>query len=82
MPNEPKSLKVRLLEAALGLTESDFANHCSDLYVLNKPGVHDWLRSNHDFPQNITEFIGAEGSEWAGQRALDIPFAYTEYFRF
>jgi hypothetical protein len=82
MSNEIKSLKAQLLRAGLGLTESDFESHCSDLYVLNKPRVYDWLKSNYDFPQNITKFIGAQGSNWSGQQALNIPFTYTEYFRF
>lgn len=72
------SLKKQLLSANLGLTEDDFDNHCTDLYVLETGWVKDWLRANYKFYKNVTTFIGAEGSTWAGKRALAVPFAHVE----
>lgn len=73
------SLKQQLLDADLGLTEDDFGTHESDLYVLAKPGVREWLKANYEFYRNVTGFVGAEGSDWEGQAALDIPFANEEW---
>lgn len=76
------SLKDRLLNANLNLTEEDFATHYSDLYVVNKPMVYEWLRMNYQFFKNIEYFISQVGSNWngAGKQCLDIPFANEEYF--
>ncbi len=74
------SLKAKLLAAELGLTEADFGSHESDLYVLAKPGVYEWLKANHEFACNIQFFTGAKGSDWEGQQALDIPFANQDYW--
>lgn len=65
----------RDLQAALGLSDSDFGHHASDLYVLDKPGVREWLKANYEWYSNVSSFVGAEGSDWAGKLALDIPFA-------
>jgi hypothetical protein len=67
-------LQTRLQEA-LGLADSDFAYHATDLYVLAKPGVHEWLKVNYAHFANVRGFMGAKGSAWAGQAAYDIPFA-------
>jgi hypothetical protein len=40
-------MKQTLLAAGLDLTEVDFDNHYSDLYVRAKPGVAEFLRA-HD----------------------------------
>ncbi len=72
------SLKTRLLESTLDLDESDFGTHESDLHVLERPdgiSVINWLIVNYEHMDNITIFIGAEGSDWAGKLAYDIPFA-------
>lgn len=69
-----QSLKEQL-QAALSLSDDDFSSHASDLYVLEKPGVREWLKANYPFYSNITAFVGAEGSPWAGKPAMDIPFA-------
>ena len=73
------SLKQRL-QAELGLEESDFETHESDLYVLAKPGVLEWLKKNHEFFENVRPFTGAAGSAWAGEYAFDIPFANQEFW--
>lgn len=70
------TLKAQLLAADLDLTEDDFGHHETDLYVLSKPNVVTWLRRNYPRHDNVSEFVGAAGSDWAGQIALDIPFAY------
>lgn len=62
------------MQAELGLVASDFAYHATDLYVLDKPGVWEWLQKNHPHPGNVQRFVGAAGSDWAGKRAFDIPF--------
>ncbi len=74
------SLKAKLLAAELGLTEADFGTHESDLYVLAKPGVREWLKANYEHYSNVTGFTGAKGSDWEGQQALDIPFANQDYW--
>ena len=66
-----KTLKQQLLSAGLGLTDADFGTHESDLYVLDIPGVREWLAGTK---WNFTSFVGAKDSDWAGKRALDIPF--------
>ncbi len=75
-----QSLKQRLLDANLGLEENDFANHYSDLYVVDKPGVFEWLTQNYHWYSHITAFISQKGSNWNGQgkKCLDIPFAHVE----
>lgn len=69
-------LQQRMMDE-LGLSERDFGGHATDLYVVAKPGVHEWLKENHKFPENITSFIGQKGSDWngAGVQCFDIPFA-------
>ena len=68
-------LQARLQEA-LGLEDADFAYHATDLYVVNKPGVLEWLTEHHPHPENIGHFAGQEGADWngAGKACLDIPF--------
>ncbi len=77
------SLKEQLLAANLGLEEQDFATHASDLYVVAKPGVYDWLKANYRFWTNAQFFISQPGSNWNGQgkRCLDIPFANVEAWK-
>jgi hypothetical protein len=73
------TLKQQLIDANLGLTEGDFANHYSDLYVVARPGVAQWLKLNYRFYRNITTFISQPGSSWngAGRLCFDIPFAHV-----
>lgn len=63
------------IQKALGLPDSDFHTHASDLYVLWSAELAVWLRENYEFYKNIESFTGAKGSNWAGKRAFDIPFA-------
>jgi hypothetical protein len=72
-----KPLKEHLLSANLGLSESDFSYYASDLYVLAKPGVYEWLKENHPYFSNVTRFVGADESEWHGKQCLEIPFAHV-----
>lgn len=69
-------LQKRLMEADLGLVADDFATHATDLYVVAKPGVREWLNANLKFPQNVETFRSQEGSNWNGSGKLcyDIPF--------
>ena len=70
-------LQQRLMDAELGLVEDDFSYHATDLYVVAKPGVREWLKANYEFFSNITGFRSQEGSDWngAGKFCFDIPFA-------
>ncbi len=65
------------LQAALGLDDNDFAYHATDLYVVAKTGVWEWLRANYEFFKNCEFFTSQEGSNWngAGKSCIDIPFA-------
>jgi hypothetical protein len=60
---------------ALGLTDDDFSSHATDLYVLAKPGVREWLDQNYPWPKNVSTFTAAAGTPWAGKLCYDIPFA-------
>lgn len=74
------NIKTELLNAGLHLTDDDFGTHESDLYVLSRPGVVNWLKTNYQWWCNVTEFVGAAGTDWAGKIVLDLPFANTRYF--
>lgn len=69
-------LQIRL-QKALGLSEADFAYHATDLYVVKKPLVMEWLKDNYEFFCNVKPFVSQKGSNWngAGKICLDIPFA-------
>lgn len=60
----------------LGLEEKDFGHHATDLYVVAKPGVREWLNKSLQNPGNVTAFTGQSGSDWngAGKQCFDIPF--------
>ncbi len=62
------------LQDALDLPDSAFAYHATDLYVLDLPGVREWLSENYKWASNVTRFVGAKGSDWQGKYALEIPF--------
>ena len=68
-------LQQQLLDAGLGLVLDDFHYYATDLYVLAKPGVREWLKVNYQFYDNIISFLGQKDSVWAGEFCLDIPFA-------
>lgn len=75
--NERKPLVPEMqtkMQEALDLDDADFHYHATDLYVLDKPGVWEWLQKNHPHPRNVQRFTGAPGSAWAGKPAFDIPF--------
>ena len=72
------SLKQALLGAGLGLVESDFDTHESDLYVLNKPGVWQWLQRNYNRCSQVTTFVGL--GDWDNKVAMEIPFGYMDEF--
>jgi len=71
------SLKNRLMNAGLGLVEDDFAYHATDLYVVAKSGVREWLVTNYKYYTNVQSFMSQKGSNWngAGKQCFDIPFA-------
>jgi len=73
--NKPE-LQTRM-QAELPLTDSDFAYHATDLYVVYSPLTMAWLRDNYTFFKNILPFVSQKGSNWngAGKVCLDIPFA-------
>lgn len=65
------------LQEALGLEDGDFAYHATDLYVVAKAGVYEWLKAHYPHWKNIKQFVSQHGSNWngAGKFCLDIPFA-------
>lgn len=75
-----QDVKAELLAAGLGLTEADFDTHESDLYVLAKPGVREWLKKNYHWWSNVTMFASNPECSWAGKPAFDIPFANLAFW--
>jgi hypothetical protein len=75
MNGQLPELQQRLMDANLGLAESDFGYHATDLYVLAKPGVREWLKKNYEFYSNVMGFRSNPECNWKGAVALDIPFA-------
>ena len=73
---EKPELQQRLMAAGFGLEDADFAYHATDLYVVAKPGVREWLQKNHPNPENITGFTSQEGSGWNGAKRIDLGFGY------
>lgn len=73
--DKPKPELQKQLQDALGLADDDFGYHESDLYVLAKPGVREWLKTNYEFFSIVTGFRSQKGSSFDGAMAYDIPFA-------
>ena len=69
-------LEQQLRNAGLDLGDGDFAYHATDLYVVAKPGVREWLKANFEYFSSITGFTSQKGSDWngAGKLCYDIPF--------
>lgn len=74
------NVKQRLLDAHLGLVESDFHTYHSDLYVIDK-GVYEWLRENYEWFCNVKKFLASPQSDWTGIWCVEIPFANHEYWQ-
>ncbi len=73
---EKMTLKQEL-KAMLGLSESDFHNHESDLYVLYSPGVEKYLKENYEFWESVEKcYSNVKGQAWYKKSFFDIPFAY------
>lgn len=70
-------LEQQLRQAFSQLTDRDFGYHATDLYVVDYPGIREWLTQNYPFHENVRSFTGQHGSDWngAGKACLDIPFA-------
>ena len=80
IPAHVHRLPVKLrIQEALELPDGDFCNHSSDLYVVNRPGVRDWLQRNYLHWRNVSVFVSPHDSGWngAGTFCLDIPFAWV-----
>jgi len=66
MPTKPlPELQTELMLADLGLELDDFAYHATDLYVVAKPGVAEFLRAKDI---RFEGFHSQEGSDWEGYR--------------
>jgi len=67
----------KLMQEELGLADSDFDYHASDLYVRWSPEVEKWLKTHYEFYSNIERFYSNALSEPDGISRLwfDIPFA-------
>lgn len=68
-------LQKRLMAALPELTMEDFDYHETDLYVLAKPGVYEWLKANYEHMRNVRGFKSNPECSWKGAFAYDIPFA-------
>ena len=66
----------QMLISDLGLTDADFDQHESDLYVRRTPEVEAWLKDNYKFYSNVTKFK----NQIDGQTWLDIPFGRMDDF--
>ena len=66
-----------LLKKDLGLPESSFSGHESDLYVLNdRPEIGQWLKKNYRWYKNVVHsHSNVKGQDWYGKNFYDIPFA-------
>jgi hypothetical protein len=75
------SIKQQLLTAFPGLVERDFATHCSDLYVVFSPEVHEFLSKLKPKP-TLKLFSSQAGSDWngAGLLCIEIVFGYMDEF--
>lgn len=70
-------LKTQLLAAGLGLAETDFDTHQSDLYVRELPRVRKWLKDHYPHYCNVTSFVSQiDNKVW-----LDVPFANEDFWR-
>lgn len=77
------TLKQQLMKAIPELTEDDFGNHYSDLYVVAYESVRKWLKQNYQYYNSIRTFMGNKGARWNGDGkiCIEIPFAHEEYFK-
>jgi len=75
-----KSLKESLKESFPNLKEEDFSTHYSDLYVVNYPGISNWLKNNKI---GFSFFESQQGSNWngAGKKCIDIPFKNDDFWK-
>lgn len=67
---KPSPLKQKM-QTDLGLPETDFDYHATDLYVRWSPAVQEWLQTNYAFNGNVSAFV----SQIDNRMWLDIPFA-------
>lgn len=74
-------LKAQLMEAIPRLTERDFSNHATDLYVVAYPEVNKWLKENYLWWKHVRGFVSQQGSDWNGEGKFcyEIPFAYWRH---
>lgn len=76
MTQEKPEMQVKM-QTDLGLEDKDFGYYATDLYVVAKPGVREWIQKNHPFPGNVTTFVGnKDATDWNGANKMcfDIPF--------
>jgi hypothetical protein len=70
---EEMNLEQQLREAFPDLGDDSFGYHATDLQVLYRLDVWEWLRKNYKFFTNITVFKGS--GPWENKIGIDIPFA-------
>lgn len=68
------TLKQQLLIAGLGLSETDFSTHESDLYVYARDGVWEWLQANYAFPKQCVPFMSGDAP------FIEVHFGYMDEF--
>lgn len=74
MESLKESLTDDIKKAFPKLTDDDFDDHESDLYVKWSQELDDWLKKNYQFYKNIQTFT----SQTDKQKWFDIPFAHED----
>ena len=70
------TLKEQLQVAFHDLPDESFDTYASDLYVLYRADVWQWLQQHYKYARNCRiETSNVSGQPWFGKRFIDIPFA-------
>lgn len=55
--------------------EADVDYYQSDLHILYDKKIHDWLKANYKYPENLKVMASdVKGQPWYGKRFIEIPF--------
>jgi len=67
------------VQQEFNLAESAFSHYQSDLMVLFRQDVYDWLMQNYGFPKNIKVWTSnVKGQTWYAKRVIELPFAFDK----
>ena len=63
------------LQAQFGLPDDSFDTYMSDLYVLYRDDVWQWIQQHYKFARSCRiESSNVKGQSWFGKRFINIPF--------